>query len=122
MLSDVFSEVMGEAGIVRHPLILESSRFCVDTSATKEFGEEGLSLVTKELLHGLFTTAKNAGIVNIISVYDLFMERILRRAGCEFDRLGPIQKYDELKTVGGLFEVSDRVIDAVGRCDARHAS
>lgn len=113
MLSDVFPEVMGESGIVRHPLILESSRFCVNTKAAAEFGDEGINLVTRELLYGLFSTAKAAGVKNIISVYDVFVERILRRAGCEFDRLGPVHKYDDLRTVGGLFEVSDKVIDAV---------
>ena len=113
MLSDVFPEVMGDAGIVRHPLILESSRFCVDTKAVNEFGPEGINLVTRELLYGLFSTAKKAGIRNIISVYDVFVERILKRAGCQFDRLGPICKYDDLRTVGGLFEVNEQVIQAV---------
>ncbi len=113
MLSDVFPEVMGDAGIVRHPLILESSRFCVDTNATKKFGPEGINHVTRELLYGLFSTAHSAGIKNIISVYDVFVERILRRAGCQFDRLGPVVKYDNLKTVGGLFEVSEKVIERV---------
>ena len=110
MLSDVFPEVMGESGIVRHPLIWESSRFCVDTKAAREFGADGINMVTRQILAGLFQTASDAGIRNVISVYDVFVERILRRAGCSFDRLGPIVKYDDLKTVGGLFEVSESVI------------
>lgn len=110
MLADVFPDVMGEAGIVRHPLVLESSRFCVDTKAAHTFGSEGINLVTRELLFGLFTTAQNSGMRNIISVYDVYVERILRRAGCKFDRLGPVCKYDDLKTVGGLFEISDDVV------------
>ncbi len=110
MLSDIFPEVMGEAGIVRHPLIWESSRFCVDTNAVREFGADGINMITRQVLAGLFQTARDAGIRNVISVYDVFVERILRRAGCSFDRLGPIVKYDDLKTVGGLFEVSESVI------------
>lgn len=113
MLSDVFPEVMGEAGIVRHPLIWESSRFCVNTSAVREFGADGLNIVTRQVLAGLFQTAHQAGVRNVISVYDVFVERILRRAGCTFDRLGPVVKYDDLKTVGGLFEVSESVIAAL---------
>lgn len=113
MLSDVFPEVMGEAEIVRHPLILESSRFCVDTDAARSFAPDGINLVTRELLAGLFSTALSAGMTNIVSVYDLFLERILRRAGCDFDRLGPIHKYDGLKTVGGLFEVNSSVVAAL---------
>jgi len=114
MLSDVFPEVMGDAGIIRHPLILESSRFCVDTKAATVFGSEGINLVTRELLHGLFSTAQSAGMQNIISVYDVYVERILRRAGCDFDRLGPVVKYDDLRTVAGLFDVNDDVIESVG--------
>lgn len=113
MLSDVFPEVMGGTGIVRHPLVLESSRFCVDTKAAQDFGPEGINLVTRELLFGLFSTAQKAGMRNIISVYDVFVERVLRRAGCQFDRLGPICKFDDLQTVGGLFEVNDATIQNV---------
>ncbi|NCO22276.1 MAG: acyl-homoserine-lactone synthase [Hydrogenophilales bacterium CG17_big_fil_post_rev_8_21_14_2_50_63_12] len=110
MLSDVFPEVMGDTGIVRHPLIWESSRFCVDTEAARTFSADGINVVTRSILTGLFVTAREVGLVNIISVYDVFVERILRRAGCAFDRLGPVVSYDDLNTVGGLFEVSDTVI------------
>lgn len=113
MLSDVFPEVMGEAGVIRHPLILESSRFCVDTEASRAFYGDGINLVTREILSGLFSTALSAGMQNIISVYDVYVERILQRAGCRFDRLGPVHLYDDLKTVGGLFEVSEEVIAAL---------
>lgn len=118
MLSDVFPEVMGEAGIIRHPLILESSRFCVDTQAATEFGADGINLVTRELLFGLFSTAHTEGMKNIISVYDIYVERILRRAGCDFDRLGPVIKYDDLKTVAGLFKVNETVISNFKRPSA----
>jgi len=113
MLSDVFPEVMGEAGIIRHPLILESSRFCVDTEASRTFQEDGINEVTRELLHGLFTTALNSGMENIISVYDVFVERVLIRAGCRMERLGPVQRYDDLRTVGGLFEVSEEIVTSL---------
>ncbi len=113
MLSDVFPEVMGDAGIVRHPLIWESSRFCVDTEAAREFGADGINTITRKILAGLFETANNAGMQNVISVYDIFVERILRRSDCSFERLGPVVKYDDLSTVGGLFEVSTDVISAI---------
>lgn len=113
MLSDVFPEVMGESEIVRHPLIWESSRFCVDTEAARKFGSDGINLITREILCGLFTTALDAGMQNVISVYDVFVERILKRSGCYFERLGPVVKYDDLKTVGGVFEVSNQVITSL---------
>lgn len=113
MLSDVFPEVMGDAGVVRHALIWESSRFCVDTDAARKFGSDGINSVTREILSGLFQTALDAGMQNVISVYDVYVERILRRSGCVFERLGPVVAYDDLKTVGGLFEVSKEVVSAL---------
>ncbi len=113
MLSEIFPEVAGDVGIIRHPLIWESSRFCVDTKASREYGADGVNIVTRELLAGLFETAQGAGMHYIVSVYDIFVERILRRAGCKFERLGSVIEYDDLKTVGGLFEVSTDVISAI---------
>lgn len=114
MLTDVFPDVMGSDTIIRHPLIWESSRFCVDTENCRAYAASGVNAVTKELLHGLFSTALDAGIINIVSVYDIFVERILRRAGCKFDRLGQVVKYDNgLKTTAGLFEVSPSVLDSL---------
>ncbi|MDI5986451.1 acyl-homoserine-lactone synthase [Halomonas sp. M4R5S39] len=113
MLSDVFPDTMTGARIIRHPLILESSRFCVDTAAAKNHMAAGVNTVTGELLVGLFEIALNAAIVNVVSVYDLFVERILRRAGCRFNRLGEPVAYDGLKTVAGVFEVSQVTIDSI---------
>ncbi|MBB3233142.1 acyl-homoserine-lactone synthase [Halomonas stenophila] len=113
MLSEVFPETMAGAGIIRHPLILESSRFCVDSAAANNYMNTGLNTVTGELLVGLFEIAMKAAQVNVVSVYDLFVERILRRAGCRFDRLGEPFVYDGLKTVAGIFEVSQVTIDSI---------
>lgn len=109
MLCDVFPEVMGDTGIVRNPLVWESSRFCVDTKAIRDFGDDGINIVTRAILAGLFSTASSAGLEYIISVYDIFVERILRRSGCKFERLGPIVRYDDLKTVAGLFAVDENL-------------
>lgn len=114
MLSEVFPAVMGDCPPLRSPLIWESSRFCVNTKASKAICSQGVNLVTKELLWGLFTTAKQSGMHHVVSVFDVYVERVLRRAGCIFVRLGPVVEYDNgLKTVAGLFEVSDRVLDNV---------
>lgn len=112
MLADVFPDVMGDEEPLRHPLVWEVSRFCVDTAAARDVGADGINLVTRELLHCLFTTAQRAGITDLVAVHDIFIERILKRAGCEMSRLGPIVFYDDgLKTMGSHFEVSQRVIN-----------
>ncbi len=94
MLSDVFPEVMNGKPIIRDMRIWESSRFCVDTRAIANFGPEGLHQATHEVLFGLFDLAEREGLTHIVSVYDVFVERILHRAGCKFERLGQPCLYD----------------------------
>ncbi|WP_199773082.1 acyl-homoserine-lactone synthase [Ensifer adhaerens] len=112
MLADVFRDIMAESSVIRHPLIWESSRFCIDPAVARNYGPDGINMVTREVLHGLFSLARDCGVQNVVSVYDLMVERILRRAGCLFDRIGSVVEYDDgLLTTAGLFEVSDEVID-----------
>ena len=114
MLADVFPETV-DGLITRHPLIWESTRFCVDTKAVAAFSSKGVNQITGELLAALFEVALSHGLKNIISVYDLYLERILRRAGCIFDRLGEPYPYDGLPTVAGLFEVSEGAVRNIRR-------
>ena len=111
MLSDVFPGVMGDAPTVRHPLVWEASRFCVDTGAARSCDASGVNTATRELLHGLFVAARYSGVRSIVAVHDLYMERILGRSGCPGRRMGPVIEMDRgLKTVGSRFEVSDDLI------------
>jgi acyl homoserine lactone synthase len=113
MLADVFPETMGGLTAIRDPLVFESTRFCVDTEAGGPMSTRGIHVSTGELVLGLFELAQRSGLTNIVSVYDLFLERVLTRVGCLFDRLGPPVLYDDLKTVAGLFEVSDDAIASI---------
>jgi N-acyl-L-homoserine lactone synthetase len=119
MLADVFPETMGGRLPIRDPRIWESSRFCVDTEATRAFGDDGINIATRAVLAGLFQMAGALGLRNIVSVYDVFVERILRRAGCRFERLGDAVRYDDLKTVAGLFEVSRENVQEILGTDQR---
>lgn len=111
MLADVFPDVLAGGYVIRHPRVVESSRFCVDTEAVRAHAPNGVNMVTSELLHGLFAWALQEDMINVVSVYDVYVERILKRAGCIFDRIGQIVPYGGLKTTAGLFEVSPHVVD-----------
>jgi N-acyl-L-homoserine lactone synthetase len=108
MLADVFSELVESDSIIRSPRVLESSRFVVDTDAVSHL-PNGLSAVTGELLCGAFEATRAAGIEFFISVFDVRVERILRRVGCQFDRLCEPKKIGEIMTVVGLFETNAAV-------------
>ncbi len=110
MLADVFPEVMGENEVVRHPLIWELSRFNVAKKDATVFSPEGVNLATIELLDGVFKHAREAGMSHLISVYDVFVERILKRGGYNFERMGPVVRYDKgLKTLAGMAEVDENI-------------
>lgn len=112
MMSEIFSDVAGPGGIVRHPLIWECSRFCVDTEWARDFGQDGVNIATRMLLFGVFRTALEIGLINLVGVYDVYMERILKRTGCIMERMGPVVRYDDdLRTVSGLFEVSPQILE-----------
>lgn len=110
MISDVFPETMAEAPMIRHPLVWESTRFCVNTQGFPERTETGFNSATGELLVALFEVSHLNAITNVVSVYDVFMERILRRAGCAFERLAPPVEYGGLKTIAGVAPVSQQAI------------
>jgi len=112
MLSDVFSELMEPEDIIRSPRVLESSRFAVDTELLGHL-PNGLSTVTGKLLCALLETARAAGVDFVISVYDVRMERILRRAGCGFERLCQPRRIGDVLTVAGLCETAAAVTDEI---------
>jgi len=113
MLSDVFSDLLPPGELIRSPLVWESTRFCVDTDYAKDRTTNELSRITGELVCGLTETGLAAGLQNVVSVYDLRMERILRRIGCTIDRLAPPKDVGGVMTVAGLFEVSQIACDRV---------
>lgn len=116
MMADVFPEVQGPMGRIRDPLTFESSRFCADRDVVADFGRNGINLVTRMMLYGGMCELQKGGVQHVVSVYDILVERILKRAGLIFERLGPVVAYDEgLKTTSGLFEISDASIARMKR-------
>jgi N-acyl-L-homoserine lactone synthetase len=112
MLSDVFSELMAPESIVRSPRVIEGSRFAADTELLGHL-PNGLSTVTGALLCATLETARAAGVDFVISVYDVRVERILRRAGCGFERLCEPKNIGNVMTVVGLFETATSVTDEI---------
>ena len=54
----------------------------------------------------------------MISVYDVRMERILRRAGCGFELCEP-QKIGDVMTVAGLCETATSITDEIAPATIR---
>lgn len=110
MLAEVFRDLMPDGMPVRSPLIWESTRFCVDTEVAKNRSERGLADVTTILLSSLLEIGLYAGLTHILTVIDVRMERILRRAGCPIERLGPPKKIGGVPSLAILMECSDETV------------
>ncbi len=111
MLNDVFSELLPAGNPVRSGLMWESSRFSVDHRSLAERTENRINRVTGELLIGIFDVAARSGLEFIVSVYDVMMGRVLKRAGCHAEPLGPAVRIGKVLSYAGLFEVGTEMMD-----------
>ncbi|MEI8703219.1 GNAT family N-acetyltransferase (plasmid) [Mesorhizobium mediterraneum] len=103
MLKYIFPELLEKGSLNPHPEMVESSRFCVDTSQTA--GREGgqLHLVTRTLFAGIIEWSMANGYSEIVTATDLRFERILKRAGWPMRRLGePAAIGDTMAVAGSL--------------------
>lgn len=95
--------------------ILESSRFCVDTSVSSELGASGLNRATFMLFAGMMETLRFQEADSIVTVTDTRMERILRRAGWPLERIGLPQRLGPTMAVAGFLHGSDEALAAMYR-------
>jgi len=103
MLANTFSSLLGENEIVKSPIIWESSRFCVDTESNRLHGDNGVHLITIQLLCALAEIGMEAGLSHIVTVIDRRMERILKRLDCAGERLGTPKKIGKVTALAGLW-------------------
>ncbi len=111
MLSDVFSQLLPPNQSVRSPRIWESSRFSVDHEALAERSDKLVNRTTAELLCGMTEVGMRAGLDFIVSVVDVHMERVLKRANCHCERLGEPKKIGKVTTIAGLWEIGDELLN-----------
>ncbi|KRR25226.1 conjugal transfer protein TraI [Bradyrhizobium lablabi] len=95
--------------------ILESSRFCVDTSLSPELGANGLNRATFMLFAGMLETLRLREADSIVTVTDTRMERILRRAGWPLERIGAPQRLGPTMAVAGFLHGSEEALAAMYR-------
>ncbi|MEZ2224529.1 acyl-homoserine-lactone synthase TraI [Rhizobium sp. RCC_161_2] len=107
MLGQTFPHLLETGSLAAHPGMVESSRFCVDTSLIS--GREGaqLHLATLTLFAGIIEWSIANGYNEIVTATDLRFERILKRAGWPMRRLGEAAIGNTVAIAGSL--PADRV-------------
>ena len=121
MLRDIFSSFVTKAAVPRGERVWEASRFAVSRNATA--AEAGLSQTTYDLLIGVLKFGLSNGISTIACVVAVRMERILKRAGWQLERLGPAHQIGNTIAMAGQLEVSAQILRQLeARAGLAHAA
>lgn len=113
MLRDVFPQLLGGNPSPSDPKIWESSRFALELSPEMPRSESGLAKATFELFAGMIEFGLSRSLTGILTVTDLRMERILRRANWPLERLGDAGMIGATEAVAGILEVSQAVLKRI---------
>jgi N-acyl-L-homoserine lactone synthetase len=112
MLRDTFPALLGERSAPASPEIWESSRFALDAVPNSTKAAGGLTRATYELFAGMIEFGLSRRLTDIVTVTDVRMERILRRAGWPLVRIGEPTMLDATLAVAGYLKVS---VDGLAR-------
>lgn len=99
MLERTFPQLLATGRLISHPAMIESSRFCVDTSIGEGRGG-GIHDATLFMFAGIIEWAMENGYDEIVTATDIRFERILKRAGW------PMQRLDEAQRIGNTIAVA----------------
>jgi N-acyl-L-homoserine lactone synthetase len=116
MLKDVFAQLLDGKAAPQDPRIWESSRFALDLLPDAPRSDRGLAQATFELFAGMIEFGLAHSLSEIVTVTDVRIERILRRARWPLQRLGTPQPIGSTLAVAGSLEISFAALQRV-----RHA-
>ena len=113
MLQQVFHPLLGEGHLDAHGGMIESSRFCVDTTIEEGRGARPLHEATLTMFAGIIEWCVIHGFTEIVTATDVRVERILRRAGWPMGRLGQPLTINETRSVAGLLPADPATFERV---------
>ncbi|NSZ09781.1 GNAT family N-acetyltransferase [Agrobacterium tumefaciens] len=103
MLEQTFPQLLETGSLNAHAGMVETSRFCVDTSLVSRRDASQLHLATLTLFAGIIEWSMASGYTEIATATDLRFERILKRAGWPMRRLGePVAIGNTIAIAGSL--------------------
>ncbi|MGY3534557.1 acyl-homoserine-lactone synthase [Bradyrhizobium sp. USDA 4452] len=120
MLGEVFASLLAGTPMPRDRRILESSRFCVDTQKLADSSSGGLSRATFMLFAAMIEYLRRTESCSIVTVTDVRMERILRRAGWPLQRIAPPQPFGRTMALAGYLHGNDSAFSTL--CRQAHIS
>lgn len=106
MLDDTFPILLGDNPEIRSAAVWESSRFCIDPDISQDRSSNQVTVAAAELMCGVGELGIASGITHIVTVTDVFLERMFRRMGCPGERIAAPQKIGNVHAVAIAWEVS----------------
>ena len=113
MLRDTFPVLLDGASAPSSSTIWESSRFALDVDTDAPKAAHGLASAPYELFAGMIEFGLSRRLTDIVTVTDVRMERILRRAGWPLQRIGNPRKLGNTLAVAGYLDVSTESLTRV---------
>jgi len=115
MLRDVFPSLLDGKPGPSDARIWESSRFALELSPALSRSDNGLATATHELFAGMIEFGLSRSLTEIVTVTDVRIVRILKRAGWPLRRLGDARTIGATLAVAGALEVSPEALMRVKR-------
>lgn len=106
MLDDTFPVLLDGNPEVRSAAVWESSRFCIDPDISQGRAANQVTLAAAELMCGVGELGLSSGLSHIVTVTDVFLERMFRRMGCPGERLGAPHRIGSVIAVAMAWEVT----------------
>lgn len=102
MLERTFPQLLANGRLDAHAAMIESSRFCVDTTIVEGRAGKSLHNATLTMFAGIIEWCMTRGFTEIVTATDVRFERILSRAGWPMRRLGDPTMINETNSVAGI--------------------
>jgi acyl homoserine lactone synthase len=111
MVGNVFPSLLPDGNLHSHDAMIESSRFCVDTSQEATERSKSVHETTLAMFAGIVEWSLLKGYTEIVTVTDLRFERILSRVNWPLERIGPARKIGTTTAVAGILPVSSLIFE-----------
>ncbi len=113
MLDDTFPILLGDNPQIRSASVWESSRFCIDPEISQNRASNQVTIAAAELMCGVGELGLTSSLSHIVTVTDVFLERMFRRMGCPGERIGDPQRIGSVHAVAVAWEVTDTLLDTM---------
>ncbi|MGI8398306.1 acyl-homoserine-lactone synthase (plasmid) [Agrobacterium deltaense] len=106
MVTSIFPSLLPNGRLNAHAAMIESSRFCVDTTLEEGRGDGSIHDATLTMFAGITEWCMTNDYTEIVTVTDLRFERILARVGWPLQRLAEPKKIGVTMAVAGILPAS----------------